>query len=386
MKKNIITFIIILITLIPINIFAEEYRQDQNGNYSISDAYCSYKYDISGYDYEFSIYIKQEGDYNKIYNVEASFGKYNDYVYVNTLAVEDFFKNKEFKCPETIDVQFLPAGSPAGYYLERICNEEDIGGKCNRGKLTSDSSVKYNIKDPNEKDPIIEEPLLTCAFEKQNSSAGSTSAQNAAPKNAIYKKYKDKNILMDKNDNNRKYEIDSIDSCPVELYTKVHFENKEIKKFEIVDGCSEGDSKCVIYKGKKYANNPDETMNEDGTSERAPGSVEPSKVEISNIEFKESNCETLLGDTKIKGEPAYYLNFAFNLIKYAAIILLFVLTIIEYAKAVTASNQDAIIKASQTTVKRAIIAAIIFFLPILINFLLRLLGIISTNGTCGIGF
>ena len=75
MKKNIITFIIILITLIPINIFAEEYRQDQNGNYSISDAYCSYKYDISGYDYEFSIYIKQEGDYNKIYNVEASLGK-----------------------------------------------------------------------------------------------------------------------------------------------------------------------------------------------------------------------------------------------------------------------------------------------------------------------
>lgn len=104
-----------------------------------------------------------------------------------------------------------------------------------------------------------------------------------------------------------------------------------------------------------------------------------------NIEFNEASCNTLLGDTSVKGEPAYYLNFAFNLMKYAAIVLLLVLTIVEYAKAVASSNQDAIKKATTSTVKRLIIAMIIFLLPILINFVLRLLGIISTNGTCGIG-
>lgn len=106
------------------------------------------------------------------------------------------------------------------------------------------------------------------------------------------------------------------------------------------------------------------------------------------IDFDTSKgCESYLGNPHPKpGEPkapAYYLQFTFNLMKYAAIIILLVLTIIEYAKAVASSNQDAIKKATINTVKRLIIAVIIFVLPMLIEFLLKLLGIYSSS-TCGI--
>ena len=95
-----------------------------------------------------------------------------------------------------------------------------------------------------------------------------------------------------------------------------------------------------------------------------------------------ANCESYLGPVK-PGYPAYYLQFVFNLMKYIAIILLFVLTIIEFGKATVSSNQDAMKKAIQNTVKRFIIAVIIFFLPMLIEFLLQLLGVYSAS-TCGI--
>lgn len=104
------------------------------------------------------------------------------------------------------------------------------------------------------------------------------------------------------------------------------------------------------------------------------------------LDFNTSNgCESYLGkpDDNINKPPAYYLQFVFNLIKYAAILLLFALTVMEFSKAVVSSNQDAMKKALQNTIKRLIIAVVIFFLPILIKFVFELLGIYSA-GTCGI--
>ena len=100
-------------------------------------------------------------------------------------------------------------------------------------------------------------------------------------------------------------------------------------------------------------------------------------------DFKADNCESYLGNPKEKSSPAYYLQFIFNLIKYAAIVLLFALSAAEMAKAMTSNNQDALKKALNVTIKRLIIAVIIFFLPELIKFLLTILGMYSPS-TCGI--
>ena len=101
-------------------------------------------------------------------------------------------------------------------------------------------------------------------------------------------------------------------------------------------------------------------------------------------DFNTGNCDSYLGAVKTKGTPAYYLDFAFDIIKYAAIAILFALTIMDFAKAITSSKQDALQKAIQTAIKRLIITIIIFFLPILIEFILDLLGVITTDPTCGI--
>ena len=103
-----------------------------------------------------------------------------------------------------------------------------------------------------------------------------------------------------------------------------------------------------------------------------------------NLEWEEGGCASYLGHIDDPNAPAYYLKFAFNLIKYAAIVLLFVFTIVEFAKAVASSKDDAIKKASQNTVKRLIIAVIIFFLPLLIDFVFDILGIVETDPTCNI--
>ena len=103
---------------------------------------------------------------------------------------------------------------------------------------------------------------------------------------------------------------------------------------------------------------------------------------FTNIDLDVNNgCQSYLGDPKQDDTPAYYLQFAFNIIKYAAIILLFVFTITDFIKAIASSDDKAIKKALQNAIKRIIIAIIIFFLPILIEFVLSLLGI---YGDCGI--
>ena len=100
-----------------------------------------------------------------------------------------------------------------------------------------------------------------------------------------------------------------------------------------------------------------------------------------NIDFDTSNgCQSYLGNPNQNGSPAYYLQFAFNLIKYAAIVMLFAFTIVDFTKAVASSKDDAIKKAGQNAIKRLIIAVIIFFLPILIEFILSLVGIYSDCG------
>lgn len=103
-----------------------------------------------------------------------------------------------------------------------------------------------------------------------------------------------------------------------------------------------------------------------------------------NLGWEANSCDSILGSVNNHDAPAYYLNFAFNILKYIAIIALFVLTVLDFAKAVASSDNDALKKALQKTIKRLVICIVIFFLPRLINFILGLLGIVD-DPTCGIG-
>ncbi len=104
-----------------------------------------------------------------------------------------------------------------------------------------------------------------------------------------------------------------------------------------------------------------------------------------NLDFyTDTSCESYLGVITDHNDPAYYLNFVFQLMKYAAIVLLLVLTTVDVIKTMSTKTDDLKDKVIKKVVKRFIIVVIIFFLPELVNFILDLLGIISTDPTCGI--
>lgn len=89
-------------------------------------------------------------------------------------------------------------------------------------------------------------------------------------------------------------------------------------------------------------------------------------------------CEGFLGEPTTKGTPAYFLKLIMNIFKYLGIVLCLVFAVIDFLKAVTSQDQDLLKKAISTSVKRLVYAIIIFFLPIVINFILGLIGAYST--------
>ncbi|MCM1052356.1 MAG: hypothetical protein NC483_00040 [Ruminococcus sp.] len=154
--------------------------------------------------------------------------------------------------------------------------------------------------------------------------------------------------------------------------------------FLIEESYTEGSYKLTTSEDEanEYNNssNLQEGVGQEGSSN--PGGVTTN----TNLNFTvNGECSSLLGSPEHKEnpDPAYYLQFTFNLIKYIALVVLFVFTVLEFGKATASSSPDAMKKAINSTVKRLIIAVIIFFLPILIEFVLRLLGVYSAN-TCGI--
>ena len=92
------------------------------------------------------------------------------------------------------------------------------------------------------------------------------------------------------------------------------------------------------------------------------------------------NCGAF-GSPTSKGTFAYYLQQAFNIIKFLGIILAIIMTIKDLMNAVAEQKNDTLAKLGKTTLKRIIYAIAIFFLPTILNMLFSVLGL---YGTCGI--
>lgn len=93
------------------------------------------------------------------------------------------------------------------------------------------------------------------------------------------------------------------------------------------------------------------------------------KINIS-IVIKHQDCDSLLGDPAVEGTPAWYLTKVFNIIKYVAIIILIVLSSMDFFSAITAQDNDALKKAASKALKRFILCVIIWLLPQLIEVIL----------------
>lgn len=173
-----------------------------------------------------------------------------------------------------------------------------------------------------------------------------------------------------------------IESCKSAYY---YARGKEIYNISETSGVAGSGVEIILVSKYVASSNQDEDYEHVETDPNKPDIVDKDgKLDLDlDLDFDGESCDSYLGNPKTKGTPASYLQFVFDLMKYLALIILFVMTIFEFGKATVSSNQDAMKKAMQNTIKRLIIAIVIFFLPILINFILTLLGIYSPS-TCGI--
>lgn len=92
-------------------------------------------------------------------------------------------------------------------------------------------------------------------------------------------------------------------------------------------------------------------------------------------------CQAILGDPDDVDCPAYWLQWILNVMKYVAIAALIVLSMVDFIKATVSNDKDALKKAGVTAAKRFFFAVILFFLPIIIDYIMSLFG---AYGTCGI--
>lgn len=89
------------------------------------------------------------------------------------------------------------------------------------------------------------------------------------------------------------------------------------------------------------------------------------------------DCNVIEPITKI-------LNVAFYYIKIAVPLLLIVFGTTDFAQAVIAGDDKEVNKALNRFVKRIIAGVAVFFLPYVVNLILRLAGDLFGSGTCGI--
>ena len=86
-----------------------------------------------------------------------------------------------------------------------------------------------------------------------------------------------------------------------------------------------------------------------------------------------TDCDSLMGDPDDPDDPAYYITLAFDIIKYLALIILIVMSVIDFLGAVASHDEDILNKTIKKIGVRAIICVIIFLLPMLIRFALSYL-------------
>ena len=95
--------------------------------------------------------------------------------------------------------------------------------------------------------------------------------------------------------------------------------------------------------------------------------------DYNKIEFTELNCDNIFA------ELADIIKTGYFIIELIAILLVVVLTIVDYAQVILTDNQDDMKKSNKKLTTRLIIVVVILLLPALINMILKMLHIQGFN-------
>lgn len=120
-----------------------------------------------------------------------------------------------------------------------------------------------------------------------------------------------------------------------------------------------------------------ETTKEEEDKEHLDNSKYDASTKDGNLTTNELNCEDF-----IKGDLLKYIEKILSIMKYAGIVLCIGLTILDFVKAITGDDKDALNKITKKALTRILLVALLFFLPTIINFVI---GIVNENA-CPINF
>lgn len=95
------------------------------------------------------------------------------------------------------------------------------------------------------------------------------------------------------------------------------------------------------------------------------------------------SCDSLFGSTGDPNSVAWLLQYVFDIIKIVGPLLVVILSSIDFAKVVVKSDDDEMAKARMKLITRLILAAALFFIPLITMVLLEIFGIVS-DPTCGL--
>ncbi len=103
-------------------------------------------------------------------------------------------------------------------------------------------------------------------------------------------------------------------------------------------------------------------------------------VEIRLAPDNEQDCNSLLGDPTDENSVAWLLQQIFNFIKIVGPILVVIISSVDFAQVIINSDDDAMAKALKKLGHRLMLAALLFFIPLLVEVALDLFGFTSSCG------
>lgn len=100
-----------------------------------------------------------------------------------------------------------------------------------------------------------------------------------------------------------------------------------------------------------------------------------------NSNKEKEACEGLFGDPDDEESFAYLLQIVFTIMKFAGPLFCIVFSTIDFVKAIVADDKDALSKTVKKSLTRVVLALVLFFIPVVVDFAFPILG---WYGTCGI--
>lgn len=168
------------------------------------------------------------------------------------------------------------------------------------------------------------------------------------------------------------------DSSKTHLFLEKLLENNDYNK--LAEAVSENlgtDSKCYEKFGSYENAIKFEALYDKANQYMKNTKVDPGKNTI-------TECKALLGDPSDPEYPAYYLQKALNFIKILGPVLIIVLSVYDYVKAIPSGDKEILSKVNKKSAIRISAGIALFFAPILVKALFTLLGLYN-GSDCRIG-